>query len=120
MTCIPYINDLSIEIDILRAVKKDGNCDIGEIDRQIKEKQNLINICKENLSLMSKNSIEYRLYLKILEGKKPSQAVKEIADENYENDVRPTSPSKIWEKNYKKMKKIIKGEWKGSKLPDIL
>ncbi len=106
MDCIPYINDLNIEINILKDVKANGKCDIDEINKQIEEKENLINKCKENLSKLSVNSIEYRLYLKILNGVKPSRAVEEIANENYLKDITPATPSKIWEKYYKKIKKI--------------
>lgn len=109
MDCIPYINDLQIEINILKDIKQEGNCDSDSIDKKIKEKENLIQNCKENLSKLSINSIEYRLYLKILSGLKPSKAVEEIANENYKNNKKPFAPSKIWKNYYPKVKKIIKG-----------
>ena len=62
---------------------------------------------KEDLSKISINSIEYRLYLKILNGKTPTQAVNEIADENFNNDIKPNGTTQIW-KYYNKIKKIIK------------
>lgn len=109
MDCIPYINDLQIEINILNDIKKYGNCDLDKICKQIQEKQILIEKCKENLSKLSTNSIEYRIYLKLLNGKTPSEAIKIISDENYYNDVKPSAPSNIW-KYYKKLQKIIKQE----------
>lgn len=110
MDCIPYINDLQIEINILKDIQQSGNCDIEQIDNKIKEKELLIQKCKENLSKLSINSIEYRLYLKILNGLTPSKAIEEIATENYINDKKPFASSKIWKNYYPKVKKIIKGE----------
>lgn len=106
MDCIPYINDLQIEIEILKDVAENGNCDIDLINKQINEKEILIKKCKEKLEKFSINSIEQRIYLKILEGKKPSVAIKEIADENYINDIKPSSLSKLWD-CYKKVKEIL-------------
>ena len=103
MDCIPYINDLQIEIAILNKIADD---DI-DVKRKIKEKQETIEMIKENLSKISINSIEYRLYLKILNGKTPTQAVNEIADENFNNDIKPNGTTQRW-KYYNKIKKIIK------------
>lgn len=103
MDCIPYINDLQIEIAILNKIADD---DI-DVKRKIKEKQDTIEMIKEDLSRISINSIEYRLYLKILNGKTPTQAVNEIADENFNNDIKPNGTTQIW-KYYNKIKKIIK------------
>lgn len=103
MDCIPYINDLQIEIAILNKIADD---DI-DVKRKIKEKQETIEMIKENLSKISINSIEYRLYLKILNGKTPTQAVNEVADENFNNDIKPNGTTQIW-KYYKKIKKFIK------------
>lgn len=103
MDCIPYINDLQIEIAILNKIADD---DI-DVKRKIKEKQETIEMIKEDLSKISINSIEYRLYLKILNGKTPTQAVNEIADENFNNDIKPNGTTQIW-KYYNKIKKIIK------------
>lgn len=105
MDCIPYINDLRTEINILYDIKSHGNSS-SLIDSQIKEKEYLIEKCKKNLEKLAVNSIEYRIYLKILEGKNPSLIIDEIANENYLNDKKPSSPSKIW-KYYKNVKKIL-------------
>lgn len=103
MDCIPYVNDLLNEINILKQVDDTNE----KIKNKITEKEEKIKIIKENLSKMSVNSIEYRLYLKILNGKTPTQAVNEIADENFASDIRPNGTTQIW-KYYKKIKKILK------------
>ena len=103
MDCIPYVNDLLIEIDILNKLDNDD----FDIKRKIKEKKDKIDMIKENLSKISDNNIEYRLYLKILNGKTPTQAVNEVADENFNNDIKPNGTTQIW-KYYKKIKKMLK------------
>ncbi len=103
MDCIPYVNDLLNEINILKQVVDTNE----KIKNKITEKEEKIKIIKENLSKMSANSIEYRLYLKILNGKTPTQAVNEIADENFASDIRPNGTTQIW-KYYKKIKKMSK------------
>lgn len=103
MDCISYVNDLLIEIDILNKINND---DI-DIQKKIKEKQKKIEMVKDNLSKISINSIEYRLYLKILNGKTPTQAVNEVADENFASDIKPNGTTQIW-KYYKKIKKMLK------------
>lgn len=107
MDCIPYISDLKVEINILKDLKKNNIGDNSKINEQIKEKELLISKCKENLSMLSINSIEYRLYLKILNGARPSKAVEEIASENYINNIKPSSVNKIWINYYKKIKKFL-------------
>lgn len=107
MDCIPYINDLQIEINILKDIKKNSNCDVIEIDNKIKEKELLLDNCKNNLSNLSNNSIEYRIYLKILNGLSPTKAVEEIANENYQHGIKPTDITYIWKNFYKKIKKYL-------------
>ncbi len=108
MDCIPYINDLQLEIKTLKDIKESCNTNYDYIDKLIEEKETLINKCKMNLSKLSNNKIEYRLYLKILEGKKPSKAIAEVAEENYKNDVKPASTDRLWKIYYKNLKKLIK------------
>ena len=109
MDCISYINDLKIEIDMLKDSLQDckEEREYINISRLIKSKEELINKYKDNLSKLSLNSIEYRLYFKILNRKNPTQAVKEVADENYMNDIKPNSIKQIWN-YYKNLKKSIK------------
>lgn len=102
MDCIPYINDLLIEIDMLNKLDN-GN---PEIRNKIIQKEKLIEDCKNNLLKLSNYKIEYRLYLYILNGLNPTKAVRRVADENYLNDITPCDPSSIWRK-YQKMNEIL-------------
>ena len=106
MDCIPYINDLLIEIQILKDVKANGNCDIEKVSNQIKEKELLIDKCKDNLKKLSENQICYRIYLNILSGMKPSKAIEKVANENYVNNVKPYDITTLWKKYYKKIKNL--------------
>ena len=98
MDCIPYINDLLIEIKMLE--------ELDSSNPEIKGKI-LIKKVKENLSKISVNSIEYRIYLKMLNGLTPTRAINEIATENYEKDIKPAEESIIWKKYYKNLKKML-------------
>lgn len=106
MENIAYINDLIIEIEILKNLRDNSKNNIEKIEEIIVDKENTLNKCKENLKKLSNNQIEYRLYLKMLNGKTVSQAVDEIANENYINDIKPNSTAGIW-LHYKKLKKLI-------------
>lgn len=108
MDCIPYINDLKIEIDVLKQINNGSD----EIESKIKQKERQLEIIKDNLSKLSNNSIEYRLYLKILNGVKPTKAIEELAEENYQNGVKPTDVPYIFTKYYKNLKKILKNKVK--------
>jgi hypothetical protein len=101
MNCIPYINDLLIEIDTLNKLNSDG-----KLNSLIEKKEKLLQKCKNNLTKLSDNKIEYRLYLKIISGTNPSKAVEEIARENYINDIYPSSIASIW-RIYRNLKKNI-------------
>lgn len=107
MDCIPYINDLQVEINILKDIKNNNKFSDEKIDKKIEEKELLIKKCKDNLSKLSINSIEYRIYLKILEGMKPSKAISKVAEENYINGVKPTSEVTIYKYYYPNLKKVI-------------
>ncbi len=106
---IALINDLVNEIEMLKKIRNHSSDKTNKIDNIIKEKEMLLESCKNNLNSLSNNKIEYKLYLKILDGKTASQAVSEVANENYINDIRPSAVSSIW-KYYKKLKKILKRE----------
>ena len=56
MDCIPYINDLQLEINMLKDIKGSNNDEY--IDKKIQEKTILIEKCKENLSKLSGYNIE--------------------------------------------------------------
>lgn len=107
MDCIKYINDLRLEITMLEDLKNKSNEE--DINKKIEIKKDILQKCKDNLEKLSFNQIYYKLYLNILNGLTPSQAVDKVAEDNYLNDVKPTAPSNIW-KYYNKMKKILKQE----------
>lgn len=111
MDCIPYINDLVIEIRILKEIKKSDmtRSRVDGIDKLIYDKERIINKCKKNLQRLSDNQICYRLYLKMLNGMSPTKAVESIANENYYRNLKPTATSKLW-KYYKNVKNVVKGE----------
>lgn len=109
MESIAYINDLINEIEIFKNIRDHSIDKIDTLNTLIDEKEKLLEQCKINLSKLSNNQIEYKLYLKMLNGKTASQAVSEVADENYMNDIKPSSLSSIWV-YYKNMQKIIKQE----------
>lgn len=104
--CIPYINDLQLEIEILKDLQLNRSND-ENLKKQIEEKELLVERCKKNLEKLSNCNIEYRLYTALLSGLNPNKAVEKVANENYINDVKPNSTSGIWN-YYNKLKKIIK------------
>ena len=104
MDCIPYINDLLIEIKIL----KELNCNDPKILRMIDDKNRKIDKIKKILSQISQDSIGYRIYLKMLNGKSVTKAINEIANENHANNTKPSEETIIWKKYYKNLKKILK------------
>lgn len=104
MDCIPYINDLQIEINILKDVNQNNNKDI---QKKIEEKEKLIEKCKDNLEKLSDNKICYRIYRYMLAGLNPSKAVEKVAEENYFNNVKPNSTKIIWTNYYRKVKDIL-------------
>lgn len=106
MDCIPYINDLQIEIDTLEKLNNSNQ----EIIDKINKKKKLLKECRDNLAKLSNKSIEYRLYLYLLDGMTPTQAVNKVADENYLNNIKPSSTNFIWKKYYKNLKKILKSK----------
>lgn len=109
MESIAYINDLINEIEIFKNIRDHSIDKIDTLNTLIDEKEKLLEQCKTNLSKLSNNQIEYKLYLKMLNGKTASQAVSEVADENYMNDIKPSSLSSLWV-YYKNMQKILKQE----------
>lgn len=103
MDCIPYISDLLIEIDMLKKFDNDS-----EIEKKINEKRKLIEECKNNLSKLSNNKIEYRIYLYYLNGMSINKAIQKVADENYANDIKPCTERAIYKNYYKNIKNFIK------------
>ena len=107
MDCIPFIKNLLVEIEILEDLKRTASSNEKEISKKISEKKETIERCKSNLSKLENGSIEYRLYLYILNGLTPSKAVAKVADENFQNDIKPSSENRIWRDYYKKIKNFL-------------
>jgi len=73
-------------------------------EKQMLEKQK--NKYKENLKKLP--DLESRIYNKVVyEGINVTKAIRDIADENYMNDQKPTDPDYIFKKYWKKVKEII-------------
>ena len=62
---------------------------------------------EEKLELERLGDIGKRLYFKLNSGAKPTKAVEEVAEENYFNDVKPSSIPSIW-RYYIKLKNYLK------------
>lgn len=107
MDCIKYINDLSVEIDILKDLLTSSEKDKLEIEDRINRKTLILEKCKRNLEKLSDNQVCYRIYLNILNGMSVSKAIEKVADENYINNVKPSSSETIWKYYYPNLKKII-------------
>ena len=107
MECIKYINDLELEIKILKDLKGNIDCDISEIDEKIQNKEQLLEKCKENLSKLSNDKICYRVYLHMLNGLNPSRAIEKVAEENMYLGIKPMTPDVIWRNYYPILKKIL-------------
>lgn len=109
MECIKYINDLDIEIKMLEEAKRDcrDEREWKNLTKIIEYKKDKMQLYKDNLSKLSDCQIEYRIYLKMLNGLSPTKAVEEVAEENYLKGIRPSGNVQIW-KYYKKLKKNIK------------
>lgn len=108
MECIKYINDLKIELDMLNDSLQEcrDEREYKNITRIVKSKEELMKKYKDNLAKLSDCQIEYRIYLKMLNGLSPTRAVEEVANENYMNDMKPTDITRIWKDYYKKVKEV--------------
>lgn len=106
MTCIKYIEDLKRELNILKEVKKYK--DSEELNNTISKIENSLKVIMKNLEQMSVDSIEYRIYVNMLNGLSISRSIEKVAEENYINDTKPNNVKYIWRKNYNNLKKIIK------------
>ena len=109
MECIKYINDLDLEIQMLKDLKGNIDCDDSELENKIQQKELLIEKCKANLSKLSSDKICYRIYLHMLNGLSISKAIEKVAEENLYNDKKPSTPQVIWRNYYPILKKFLKG-----------
>lgn len=95
----------------LKAINKELKCTTDEetIQKLQNQKRKLEDNVQQYYELLSKMpEIENRLVYKIVYlGKAPMQAIKEVADENYLNDIKPNSIRQIQRIYYKKVKNVI-------------
>ena len=110
--CIPYIQDLKLEIEILKNVRNmtQKKETIKLLEKKIKEKEQLILKCREILKKISNDQICYRIYVNILSGLSINKSIAKVANENYFNNIKPTSERAIYKKYYPKLKKILKSQ----------
>lgn len=108
MDCVKYINDLAVEIEILKELRDGLDSNQTELEERIRRKTLILENCQKNLEKFSEDKICYRIYVKILNGYSLSKAIDKVAEENYINNVRPCHPYTIWKNYYPKMKKILK------------
>lgn len=107
--CVPYINDLQIEIGILKEVMKDkDDKNKKQIMEKITCKEKIIKNCIDNLKQLSNNQICYRIYVNMLSGLSVNKSIAKVAEENYLNNVKPASESMIFKKYYPELKKMLK------------
>lgn len=107
MECIKYINDLAIEIEILKDLVNEVESNNDEILERINRKTKILEKCKTNLEKFSSDQVCYRIYVKVLNGYSLSKAIEKVAEENYLNNLRPCHPYTLWKNYYPKMKKIL-------------
>ena len=110
MECIKYINDLDIEIKMLEDAKREcrDEREWKNLTKVIEYKKDKMQKYKDNLEKLSDCQIEYRIYLKMLNGLSPTKAVEEVAEENYQKGIKPFDITTIWKNKYKNLKRIIK------------
>ena len=76
LDCISYINDLKVEIEVLKNLMNDKDeSSKKEILNMIKMKECLIDECIKNLKKLSNNQIVKSIYLNILSGLSVNQTI---------------------------------------------
>ena len=103
--CTDYINNLKKEILALEKIK-DKLHNQENIDYEINVRKSKILKCKENIEILQNNPTYHKLYISILNGCNPTRAVRELAEENYKNGIKPATERAIWN-IYKKMQKTL-------------
>ena len=108
LDCIPYINDLKVEIEVLKSLMNDkDDSSKTEILNMIKVKECLIDKCISNLKKLSNNQICYRIYLNILSGLSVNKAIEKVAQENHLNNTKPATETSLYRDYYRKVKNVI-------------
>lgn len=104
-----YISSVDMEIQLLtRLVDKADSVSIKELlNREIDYKKDFKIKHKNLLEQISGNDTYRKLYTKLLDGKNVSRAVEEVVNENYYNNIKPSSESSIW-RYYNNLKKLMK------------
>lgn len=104
-----YINSIEKEIELLNAIaSRTDTLPLKKLlEREIEYKNEVKLIHKNILEQISTNDTYRKLYLKLLDGKKASRAVEEVVNENYYNNIKPSSEASVW-RYYSKLKQIIK------------
>ena len=107
--CLEFINNFEMEINILKDLieKQDSEKLKKLLSENVDSKNDSLMKHKSILESISSDPICCRLYAKLLNGKTPTRAVEEVANENYFNNIKPSSVSSIW-RYYLKLKDIIK------------
>lgn len=84
-------------------------CRRNPSEHLLEEKDKLLRLVENYKFYLSQMpEIENRIYYKIAyEGKCTSRAIKEVAEENYINNQKPTDESWIYRKYYPKVKEIL-------------
>lgn len=106
--CIEYMNNFEMEIIALEGlIEKNNNVKMQQLLKtEVNNKKTLLSKYRSVLNNISSNDICCRLFAKILGGSPPSQAVKEVAEENYYKNIKPSSLSAIW-RYYSKVKQLL-------------
>ena len=106
--CIKYMSNFEMEIITLEGlIEKTDNDKMQQLLKtEVDSKKTLLAKYRSVLTNISSNDICCRLFAKILGGSPPSQAVKEVAEENYYKNIKPNSLSTIW-RYYSKVKELL-------------
>ena len=104
-----YLNSIEKEIELLnRLASRTDTLPLKKLlEREIEYKNEVKLIHKNILEQISSNETYRKLYLKLIDGKTASKAVEEVVNENYYNNIKPSSESSVW-RYYSKLKELIK------------
>lgn len=99
------LNTINEELERIGENPKDTQY-FEELKREKSLLENQLEKYKNNLKDMP--DLESRIYNKVVyEGINVTKAIRDIAEENYMNDQKPTDPDYIFRKYWKKMKKNL-------------
>lgn len=106
--CLKYMNNFEMEIIALEGlIKKTDDIKMQQLlNKEVDNKKTLLGKYRSVLSNISSDEICCRLFYKIIGGTPPTKAVEEVANENYNKDIKPNSLSTIW-RYYSKIKQLL-------------